>query len=642
MEIRLQKTLEIIENYKEYFFEYDFFLVSRILSQTASTAKVNNSEVLLCIDIVNAIMNINHSVIQLSQQWYESAQDLISSFWLITDNLTGINDIKRSNMLLSTHIVDAGFRGIEIKNCQEECDINIIRKETVATLQEEIFIYSGKFEVSEKLVNDILKATIEKKQALMVFVIFFNNVLFHLDPLMELSQVFGIHIPNHQTSFSTRLGLSVNLTDTFKQHLTMHCATLDLDSAKWSLNGRYKQKVSNCYFFQQGYYAIAIRQNYTPDISHELRLLSKNKIISFSEKLHTLEALTHYHELFEAKHLLSVSNILKDDTRIDEKDLDSLSTILNNILKFETEILYSAQAESNFINDILNISNKRAASIPGEYSFTDGHKLNLLVCEMNTSNSVTIDKYSAFCNDKKLRDVEDDNLILVTFHPPIWKFVDRSPEEQKFVVTVFRDNRFFTKNKLHTSTVIGFFITPLEVNTQNDLYISYHKSLNHTVKNCGYWDFVSNDQSYGSWWTRPTNLTEMWVICKYRLLKDQKYYALVTREKEAVDLTQILTNIRDKTDDVEKLEKTRNALERFIHLFEGCHINLVSQILNNMITIDSESLEHFFYIINHIMNISRHILVKSQQNYNATDLILHSLEKITRIYHDGKYSLCGL
>lgn len=606
-------------------------LVSKILSKfEISEPIVSKDNINLCVEILNSVMNINDDQIKLAQREFESSADLINSFWSIVSKLTIPEDIKEENIILSSHIVDTDFRGIEISN---DHNISIIRKEDLGNIEENITLNTVKLLLSENLVREILQSK-QITEAFVIFIIFFKNSLFVVDSSNEIWPVFSFQIPRYNNNFGARFSLSVNNN----MNSSLLCGVFDLESSSWNINGRYRKDENTCYFFQQGYYSIMHESNFTPDVTGELAFITQNKGISFSEKLYRIETLTYYHELFVASHLHAISKLLQIDEEIDVEDLDTMSNIINNILDVKRKILNAAQMNYNCLNDMLKSLNHRARYINGEYSYTAGNNFNLLVCEMNASSSVTIDEYSAFCYDNKLKYSLKDKVIRVTFRRP--KLESSQRNESKFVVTVFRKNSFFARNDFQTSMIVGFSMTPVTMEKRNNLYISFQKLAKlSTIDNCGYLDLVSNDNLFGLWWSKDSDQDENWIICKYRLSIEPKFYALVDGDSNfPIDLTRVLKNIRDDdlTYSCEKLDSTRGALETFIYLFESSHIALVSEILNNTELSDKGSLEDLSTILNILMNISEPILTKSHLYFNATDTIIRNLKKIGMIKHLGK------
>lgn len=638
---KLSRTLEIIVGYRENFEGIDFILVSRILDQIEISKETNNEIVDLTIAIVDSLMNLDKSIIMEAQIVVEAAAELICTFWKITNRITETKVFNKQNMLVLSHKVNPSLRGIRIWHCNTICNVSIIEKETLS-LANGLNISDGQIELSEKFINDILNT---KPDAIIIFTIFFNNVLFSWNNSNAMSYIFGVQIPNYETIFPSRLTISFSISQLPGTDDVLHCATFNLLDVK--LNGFLRSKDFRCHFFQQGYYFITTQNGNLPNISHDLRELKDNQEISYSEKLYRLETLTYYHQHFIASDLGSLSFILNKTPRIDSEDLNAISSIVNNVAEIETETLYTAQIESNFINELLEFVNYKAKTMPGEYTYTDGLNFNLLVCEMNVSNSIFISNSLTFCNKPKNKPIGEEmnaeNVILVAFYPPQWEINHREESEAKFVCTIFRKNSFFAANTSYRSPVIGFSTTPFKTNEQNNLYISFNKSFNKTVNNCGYWELMSNYHNLGLWWTKSANFSDnsTWIICKYRFSKNLKYYALVNHKNiRPINLTRILEKIRDSADEIiDKFDNTRNLLEKFRTFFRPYDIRIVSEILSTIDNINTDTINYFCNIINTVMYISRHILITSQKMYSATDHILRSLEKIAWMYHNGKYNI---
>lgn len=636
IEIRLKQTLETINNLTENFREFDVFLVSAILSKVAMMDDRHNEIILLCTRILDAAMNINSHVIQRAQREFEAADDLMMAFWEINNKLTTDQSFQGSNLLFLSYVINSQFRGIEIANCKKTCNVTIL-EETNELSENDYNSVEIKFILSENLVDEILNTRKNNTDVLIFFSVFFNNVLFDRIALTTISNVYGIQVPNTQYSLKNRLRVFVNTTSLGREEDVVYCGSLNTIELEWTFNGHFRRKDGTCFFFQQGFYAVVNYSDFHADIDSELTHLTDSNP-SFTEILYRLEFLTFYYNEFTKANLNTLSSILQKYSDIDEEDLSSMCNIINNILKMKVTLLRSAQIESNCINKILKVLYTLPETLSGNYSSTEGQNFHLLVCDLNVSNSVTISKNSAFCNDRIFSKLQDENMILVTFQPPIGSYNRREPS--KFVLTVFRKNSFFAENDNETSSVIGFSTKPYISFIQNNIYVSFQTSHKQNLYHCGYWNFMTNEHSYSLWWMKPTNYTDNWIVCKYPLPPYPTHYSLFTdRLNYTINLAQVLKGIRDYTTDIpQKLENTQNLLEKYIDLFEEYHISLVSQILNNVNVINRGGLEYFCYIINHLMNISRKILIRAQQNYNATDHILHSLERIAKKYHYGKFT----
>lgn len=616
---------------------YDIFLVSEILSNFAMSKVTNKDAIYLCINIVDSIQNVNRSTMNDSDQIYESSQNIISSLWRILSELTVKEDIHKNNFLVTAYDIDLDFRGINIKNCHPICNISLIQADTT-DLEENINSDNSALFFSQKLIQDIME-TNKKNNSVVIFAIFFNNILFIRDSLDELSQVYMVQITHFKEKFTDRLTLKLNVTSAENDNGPLHCALFTKDSADWTINTVQRKQSSLCHFYQQGYYTI-LQTNYAPNVTYELETLQKDKEIGFSEKIYRLGSLSYYYQSFNEFELYILNSILEKSSEIDVEDLNIFATLLNNIVKIEREILIGAQYKGNFISVILEKLNDLIEAFPGQYSSTDGQYFNLLICDTNSSNSVTINEYSAFCNSRRSEGTDEDGMILLTFCPSPNEESNKQCIEGKFAVSIFRENSFFASEMNLTDTVIGFSIYPL-LTYPNDLYISYQELFNSSnLDLCGYWDFMSNQYDFGMWWTKSASNTSQqnWIMCKYQLTSKAKYYSLVSNYPiHPRDLAQLFRNIRDeKSDPLGKIESTRYALQKFVGIVGGTHVSLISQILLDIQIESTENLEDYCYIINSLMDVPQHILASSQQHYNATDYILKSLKLTATIAEFGK------
>lgn len=636
-ETYLEDTLSIIRKYKDLIGVYDIYVITQIFSKFENDKNIDGALINLCIQIVDSFQNIDRSTIVLAQESYESSQDITSSFWCILAKINSAKETQGQNLLVVSYDIDSTFRGINVENCHPVCDISIIKQGDVIHPSEELNTDNATLVFSQKLVDDIMK--IKKiNNVLGIFVIFFNNVLFITDYVEEMSQVYMVQMTNFANRFNDRLTLTVNTTFEQTENLSFYCALFTENGADWTNNVIQRKQSSLCHYYQQGYYTI-LQTNFTPNVTGELENLKDDQKISFSEKLYRLESLTNYYDIINESDLYMITRILEKTTEIDEEDLNIYTSMFNNILRIEREILKSAQNNFNVLSEILENLNTLTEKFPADYSNTDGRYFNLLICETNSSNSVTIGKSSAFCNTKSMLDSELNGMIMLTFCSPGGGVSIEECIQGKFLLSIFRENSFFATEFSHTSTVIGFSTFPL-ITSPNNLYISFEEIFNYpNPARCGYWDFMSNQYEYGIWWTKSANnMSQNWIHCKYRTSAKPKFYALMNNyTMQPVNLSHLFRNIRDdKTDPPGKIESTRYALQKYILNVESTHISLISQILIDILRISREDLEDYCSIINSLMYVSRPVLKRSQQHYNATDYILKSLEKIASLVEFGE------
>lgn len=633
IEVILDDTNSITENYYDHLKPVDVYLIAQLLSKVK---EVDEIILEVCSAIVNDIMKVSETILRTSQKIYNSTNIILDIFNNIAGNYDKNKKIYKENIaLIISSIEESGMYGIRLEKCSQQCNV-IVLNDSPVFQNTALNTFDGELTLSSNLVDSLTNTESEGYTPKLVLIIFYSNVLFvEKDSSRSTSQIFGINFPNYAKTLSDEVRLSLKVPPGTNSEY-YNCVSWifhdeDTDNAEgmWSYESRGKNDDTiNCHFYEQNYFTVTDGKIIIENVTKTLEYISNSKV-SFSMKLYKAQDISYYYLEFLPYDIYQFSEILMQCDKPSHDGLDMVSTIVNNILHTPQEVLLDSMIKYDALKQILrginHVSNFEAAR---EHSLLRD-QFGLVVCELDSesSNGVIVTSVSIECthevDDAAFTNHENVIASSILSKKAAAQIIEEN-ENPRVIFSIFSNNIFFDMEKIQNSTLIlGLSIPNLQEKLKGNIVVLYNNTIFNTSEySCGYWeDFIHWEANSGEY-------LDSFKKCSY---SEATYFTIQQNisNDNTIDITELLKNIINADYSVlEKLQQTLEILFRYSNQFKAQHVYLISKILSFVEKADLKCLEATANITNSIMNLPRQVLLDSQDKYNATDWILYQIDRI--------------